>query len=479
MKNERGMSMLPLIVDLDGTLLRTDTLTESFASAIFSRPASVLSACLHLHEGRPAFKRRLAALDALEVESLPARTDLLEYLSEQKAAGREIHLVTAADQTIADQIARRFDVFDSATGTSGDTNLKGGRKQAHLRQRFPKGYVYAGDSGADLAVWRDAEGIVLAGASTGTTKAAKALGKPIERSFANDPVTFKVWCKALRVQQWAKNLLVFAPLMLSGLYLDPGSVVGAVVGFLALGLVASGTYLLNDLSDLAADRRHRSKRFRPIAAGALPVSAGLAAAPVLIAVGLAAGAAVNLALGGALVAYLALTLSYSFGLKRKPVIDVLILAVLFTLRLLIGVAAIGAEGSFWLMSFSMFFFLSLSLAKRHVEVIATPAGERLKGRGYGAEDAPFTLSLGLGSGMGAIVILCLYVVEDVTRGLLYSQPVFLWLAPLVIGAWMLRVWLLAHRGDLNDDPVAFAVRDRMSLLLGVVLVAAFLGATSL
>lgn len=470
---------LPLIVDLDGTLLRTDTLTENFASAIFSRPASVLLACLQLHEGRPAFKRRLASLDTLDVESLPARTELLEYLTEQKAADREIHLVTAADQTIADQIALRFDVFDSATGTSGDTNLKGGRKQAHLRHRFPHGYVYAGDSGADLAVWRDADGIVLAGASTGTTKAATGLGKPIERSFANDPVTFKVWRKALRVQQWAKNLLVFAPLILSGLYLDPVSVVAAVVGFLALGLVASGTYLLNDLSDLAADRRHRSKRFRPIAAGTLPVSAGLAAAPLLIAAGLFASASVNLGLGLALVAYLGLTLSYSFGLKRKPVVDVLILAVLFTLRLLIGIAAVGAEGSFWLISFSMFFFLSLSLAKRHVEIIAAPPGKRLKGRGYVAEDAPFSLSLGLASGMGAIVILCLYVVEDVTGGFLYSQPVFLWSAPLVIGAWMLRVWLLAHRGDLNDDPVAFAVRDRMSLLLGVVLVLAFLGATFL
>lgn len=470
---------LPLIVDLDGTLLRTDTLVESLACAIFTRPTSAAITCVRLYEGRPAFKRRLASGIELDTDSLPAREDLLEFLHEQKAAGRQIHLVTASDQAVADRVLAHFDVFDSATGTSDEVNLKGRNKQAYLRKRFPDGYVYAGDSAADLAVWRDADGIILAGASNGVARKAGRLGKSVERTFDNEPLTGKVWRKALRVHQWAKNFLVFAPLLLSGQYTDPAAILASLVAFMALGLVASGTYLLNDLSDLAADRRHRSKRFRPLASGALPVATGLLAAPVLILFGLAAAALMNLNLLTTLALYLAVTLSYSFGLKSKPIVDVLILAALFTLRLLIGTAALGVDISFWLMSFSMLFFLSLSLAKRHVEIAAAPAGEKLKGRGYVAEDAPFTLAVGLASGMAAIVILCLYVMEDATPVALYSEPQFLWSAPVLIGAWVLRIWLLAHRGELDDDPVAFAVRDRISLGLGAVLVAAFAAASFL
>jgi 4-hydroxybenzoate polyprenyltransferase/phosphoserine phosphatase len=470
---------LPLIVDLDGTLLRTDTLVENFAAAIFARPARTAVCCLRLYEGRPGFKRRLAADVELDIEALPVREDLLEFLHHQRQAGREVHLVTATDQRIADRIAAHFDVFDSATGTSTEVNLKGANKQAYLRERFPEGYVYAGDSRADLKVWQDADAIILAGASPGTTRAAGRLGKPVERSFENEALTTRVWRKALRLHQWAKNLLVFAPLLLSGLYYEPAAILAAILAFFALGLVASGTYLLNDLADLPADRRHRSKRFRPMATGALPVWIGMIAAPVLILAGLLLGLFVNLALVVALAAYLATTLSYSFGLKRKPVVDVMILAALFTLRLLIGVAAIGAAVSFWLLSFSMFFFLSLSMAKRHVEIAAAEPGRRLNGRGYTAEDGPFSLGVGLSSGMAAIVILCLYVTEDAMPVLRYSEPGFLWVVPVVIGSWVLRIWLLAHRGELDDDPVAFAVGDRISLALGVVLAVAFAAASFL
>lgn len=468
------MTSYPLIVDLDGTLVRTDTLVEGVVRALFSRPLSVASALLKLPEGRPAFKRRLAASIELDIDSLPVREDFLAFLEAEKAKGRAIHLVTAADQRIADQVARRFDVFDSATGTSGDVNLKGRNKQSHLRQRFPDGYVYAGDSAADLAVWRDADGIVLAGASRSTARAAAELGKPVEARFENDKVTAKLWRKALRVHQWAKNLLIFAPLLLSGSYTDPGAILASVGAFLALGLVASGTYLLNDLSDLASDRRHRSKRFRPLASGALPVPLGLVAAPLLIASGLALAAAITPGLALVIAIYLATTLGYSFGLKRRPIVDVLILAGLFTLRLLIGIAALKVETSFWLMSFSMFFFLSLSLAKRHVEIAAAPPLQPIRGRGYVAEDAMLSLSLGTSSAMASIVILCLYLIEDAFPNGLYPNPDWLLALPVVIGFWTLRIWLLAHRGELDDDPVSFAVRDRLSLAMGGVLALAFL-----
>ena len=469
---------LPLIVDLDGTLFLTDTLVESLAERLFKDPLSLLAALPSLSKGRAAFKAKVDTISALDVDVLPVRTDLLDYLGAEKQAGREIHLVTAANQAIADAVAARFDVFDSAAGSSDSHNLKGANKQAWLREQFPDGYVYAGDSGADLKVWADADGIVLAGASGSTVAAAEKLGKPIEARFTN-ATSPKTWIKALRMHQWAKNLLVLAPLLLSGLYADLSVYPLLAFAFLGLSLAASGTYLLNDLVDLSADRRHRSKCMRPFASGQASLAVGLVAAPGLILVGLILAALASVEAFWALSCYLAVTLSYSFSLKRKPLLDVVLLAVLFTLRLVIGAVAIGAETSYWLYTFSMFFFLSLSLAKRHVEVAAAEPGSVIRGRGYKPEDAPLTLSLGVSSAMAAIVIICLYIIEDAFPDGRYGAPEFLMMAPAMIGIWTLRIWLLAHRGELDDDPVSFAVKDRISLGLGVILVAMFAAASLL
>ncbi|MGP1276136.1 MAG: UbiA family prenyltransferase [Caulobacterales bacterium] len=465
---------LPLVLDMDGTLLLTDTLSESMVERLFSAPFQLLGALPALLSGRAAFKARMTEIAKADFDVIPVRQDLLDYAAKEQASGREVWLVTAADQAVADQVAARFGIFTGAVGSDGKRNLKAHDKQAWLRERFPDGYVYAGDSRADLAVWRDADGIILAGASKSTSHKANGLGKRVEAVFENAPGRMKAWRKALRLHQWSKNLLVFAPLLLSGLYFDPASILSALAAFLALGLVASGTYIVNDLADLSADRRHRSKHTRPFAAGAIALEKGLAAAPVLILAGLGiAFFAGGIGTALALAAYLVITLSYSFGLKRKPLIDVILLAALFTIRILIGAAAISAELSPWLFSFSMFFFFSLSLAKRHVEIAAGAPGEAIRGRGYVAGDAPFSLSLGMASAMGAIIILCLYIIEDAFPADLYSSPDWLLAAPVLIGGWTARIWLLAQRGELDDDPVSFAVRDRLSIALGGALIIAF------
>ena len=465
---------LPLVLDMDGTLLLSDTLVESLAERLFANPLQLLTALPTLAGGRAPFKARISAIARPDFAVLPARQDLAEYAQAAHEAGRSVYLVTAADQAVADQVAARFGFFDGAIGSDGCRNLKGAAKQAYLRQRFPDGYVYAGDSGADLKVWRDADGIVLAGASAATRRKAEALGTPIEARFDNTGGGLKPWIKALRLHQWAKNLLVFVPLILSGFYMQTGAVASALFAFFGMGLAASGTYLLNDLADLSSDRRHRSKHTRPFASGQASLALGLLAAPVLIAAGLALTAlGGSLSAGLALAAYLVVTLSYSFGLKRKAVLDVALLAALFTLRLLIGATAISAELSVWLFSFSMFFFFSLSLAKRHVEIAAAAPGEAIRGRGYQADDAPLSLALGTSSAMAAIVILCLYLIEDAFPNGLYANPDWLMAAPVGIGLWTIRIWLLAHRGDLDDDPVSFAVRDRLSLGMGGLLAVAF------
>lgn len=400
--------------------------------------------------------------------------ELVAWLRRQRRNGRDVHLVTGADQSIADEAVRRLEFIDTARGSRGTVNLVGRNKQEYLRAAFPGGYVYAGNDADDLKVWKDADGIVLTGASRRVEREARALGKPIEASFPNAPAGIPLWCVAFRLHQCVKNLLVFAPLFLSGEYRDPAAIAVAVAAFVALTLVASGSYIFNDLADLSADRAHRSKRLRPFASGQLGIRAGLAAACAAIGAGLALAAWVAGQLALVFGAYLCITAAYSGALKRLPLVDTLILAVLFTIRIAMGSIAIGVDISYWLTTFSMFFFLSLSLAKRHVEILEQDGAPF---RGYRAADAPLTLGAGLSGGMAAVVVLCLYLVEEAFRSGLYATPEILWIAPFTIAVWLLRIWLRAQRGELDDDPVSFAVRDRVSLCLGAAILVAFAAAT--
>lgn len=462
----------PLVVDMDGTLLRTDVLYEGMAAAFAKRPLAALAALPLLLRGRAPFKRRIAEIAPLDVDGLPAREDFVAWLETEKARGREVHLVSAGEERIVAAVAARFGVFDTAQGSDGARNLKGSRKAEELRRRFPGGYVYAGDSRADLAVWRTAAGAVLTGASSAVAAQAARLTM-IEKRFDNPPAGVRAWRKALRLQQWAKNLLLFAPLFLAGMFDDAHAIVMTLIAFVLVGLTASGTYVLNDLADLQADRRHRSKRARPFASGVLGVEKGMIAAPLFIGGGLAAAFALNVNFGAILLIYLITTLSYSFRLKTVPFLDVSVLAGLYTLRLIMGAVVIGAPVSAWLLTFSAAFFLSLSLAKRHVEVAHATGSGKVMGRGYRVEDAPLTLAFGVASGLASIQILVTYLIEEAFPSGVYVAPGFLWAAPVLIALWVMRIWLLAHRGELDDDPVAFAVRDKISYALGAGLAVAF------
>ena len=258
------------------------------------------------------------------------------------------------------------------------------------------------------------------------------------------------------------------PLVLGGAALNPAAWLGALAGFLALGLVASGTYLLNDLHDLPDDRRHASKRRRPLASGALPLRHAALGAPLGIAAGFALAGFVLGSPGLALVtAYLAGTLAYTFALKRQPIVDAAALACLFTLRLAAGIVVAGVAASAWLLVFSMFLFTSLAFAKRHTEIARLAAGgrERAAGRGYVVADGPVVLALGVASGTGAVFIFVIYLIEEVARRGFYDHPAWLWLAPMALFLWLGRIWLLCGRKELDDDPVAFAVKDTPSLAL--------------
>jgi len=468
-----------LVLDLDNTLLRADVLYELALAFIRSNPLNVFLLALWLVRGKAHLKGRLAQTVILNVDALPVNEEIVAYAREQKALGRQVVLATATDALIARRIARRFDFIDTVVGTEGGINLKGRAKAERLGELYPGGFVYAGDSRPDLEVWSRSQGaVVVSNSRSLLRKVARLTG--VERHVAAaNPARAVV--KSLRLHQWAKNALVFAPLVLAGMATDLLAWSEALLAFLALSLLASGTYVLNDLSDLQDDRLHWSKRNRPIASGALPIRTAV----LLFATLLAASGAIALFTSPAvfvlLLAYGALTVAYSLALKRQPIVDAFVLATLFTLRLGIGMAAVGADASAWLLVFSMFLFGSLSLAKRYTEI--TRAGEHgrreIAGRGYVAADALLVLAMGVASALGAIVIMVLYLIEDAFGAGFYAEPEFLWAFPAVLFLWVGRIWLLSARGELNDDPVAFAVRDRTSIVMAAVMALAFAGAMTI
>ena len=359
---------LPVVVDLDGTLILSDLLLETVLGVMRSRPWLILLLPFWLLAGRAALKRRLAALAPLDPAILPFNAALIEWLGTERAAGRRIILATASDQALADAVAAHLGLFDLILGSDGRRNLKGANKAQTLHALLPEGFVYAGDSPADLAVWRVARGAVLVGTSAGVSEKAASLA-PIERRFPATPRGARLWLRAFRVHQWAKNGLVFAPMLLSHQYGSPSAWAACLLGFLAISMVASGTYIINDLLDLPNDRQHPSKRVRPIASGALPPQVGILAAAGLLAAGFGLGLLLGLTSALVLLLYVAVTLTYSVWLKREPIIDVAMIAGLFSLRLAYGIVLVSATFSPWLLAFSSFLFFSLALAKRHVEVL--------------------------------------------------------------------------------------------------------------
>ena len=466
--------MPPIVVDLDHTFLKIDSLHELFVRGIFQAPLKTLSALLSLSKGVAHFKHQLSSAIELDAEWLPVRENLLEYLNQQVSSGRDIHLATAADQSIANAIAVRFPIFKTVQGTAPDQNLKGALKAARLAQQFPDGYVYAGDSRADMPVWRSAKAAIVVSADPTLCARVRATGTPIEHVFSDKAKPYSAWWRAIRPHQWTKNLIVLVPLLLGWRDVTPTGLASTIAIMGLLCVVASLTYLVNDMADLTSDRQHWSKRRRPFASGAIPVRDGLLVVAVALPLACLAALLIAPLAGVCVLCYVFITLGYSFGWKRIPLFDTFIIGLLFTTRILIGMAAADLKPSAWLLTFSMFFFFSLALAKRHTEILRAAEHDlkSLAGRGYQAGDQSLTLAFGSAASMAAVVIVVIYLVEEVFARQIYTRPEWLWIAPIGIFLFCCRIWGLAHRGRMTDDPVAFALRDRVSIGLGIVVAVA-------
>jgi len=457
----------PLVVDLDGTLLNTDTLHESALQLLRDKPASTLRIPAWLAQGKAHMKRQISSLTDLNVETLPYNHGFVAWLREQRAAGRRLVLCTATDRSIAEAIAGHLQLFDEVIATDGTVNLAGDRKADALEARFgAKGFDYAGNATPDLAVWARAREAVVVNAPRALVAIAQARFT-VARVFERAEVGFGVWRRALRLHQWLKNLLLFMPLLAAHQLGNPQAWTTLAIAFLAFSLCASSVYLANDLLDLESDRLHPRKRARPFASGALPVWMGVALAPVLLAASLGLASLVGSAFLGWLSVYFVLTCWYSWVLKRLILVDCLTLAILYTLRVLAGGAAVGLALSFWLLAFSVFLFLSLAFVKRYaeLELQRTSGRTKLHGRGYLTGDASLIQTMGITAGQASVLVLALYLNSDaVTK--LYRHPEVIWGAVPVMLFWIHWMWMQAHRGRMHDDPLVFAVKDRTSLAAG-------------
>ncbi len=465
-------SSVPLVVDLDGTLVVGDTLHENLVKVLFKAPERFVRVASAAAQGRAALKRAAAEAAPIDAAALIYRESVLALIRTARSRGRAVHLVTAADRSVAEAVRLHLGCFDGAAGSEEGHNLKGPNKLARLREMFPAGFIYAGDAAADIPVWRGATAAILVGRGGRHAGALDGLGIPTLVLADETSSVAHAWMRQCRLHQWTKNALIGVPLFTGHLLGDPEAVLRTLAAFVVFGLMVSGTYILNDLADLEADRRHPSKRRRPLAAGLIPVFPALAAACGLIVGGLTAGFMLEPAFFAVMAIYLALTLLYSFTFKTIPLLDVAIVAILFTLRIVMGTVIHPLPLSPWLNSFSCLFFLSLALAKRHVELIAAKAaGRTVAGRGYVVDDWPVTLGFGIASACASIVVMLLFITEQGgSAG--YASPDKLFVVPVVLTLWLMRIWLLAHRGRLDEDPVIFALSDRVSLFLGATVVAA-------
>ena len=466
---------LVLVVDLDDTLLRTDTLFENFWAACSKNWMTPVTAASAAVRGPVALKSSLASIAEINVSNLPYNEEVLAYLRNWRSQGGRLALVTGALQSVAEAVSAHLNVFDEVHGSRVGLNLKGSRKASFLNERYgQEGYIYVGDSRADIHIWKQAAKSVTVTPAAALRKQVDAMGGQ-SHHFETGRPRLRDYVRALRPHQWLKNALVFVPLLASHQFTGL-TLLQSALAFVAFSLVASSVYVFNDLLDLEADRAHPRKRLRPFASCAVPVRHGTIMGPLLgiAGLGLAAvsGWPLLLLLGG----YYLLSFAYSLSLKRIVAFDIVVLAVLYTLRVLAGSAATGIEPSMWLLAFSTFFFFMLAGVKRQAELVDLLKAGKLTsyGRGYHVDDLAVVRSVSVGAGLVSVLVLGLYADSDPIKQL-YGIPEIFWGICLILLFWNARIAILTQRGSMHDDPLLFAARDPVSyacLVVAAVLLAA-------
>lgn len=454
---------VPLCVDLDGTLIATDTLWEGLAVLLLKRPYLLFHVILWVLKGKAYLKQQVAERSGCSAQDWPIRQEVVDYIRLEKKKGRMIYLVTGAAQSTAVELSQHLGIFDGVFHSNARQNFTSHRKAEKLCAEFGEaGFDYIGNSSDDVAVFDVArKGIVVA--PDGAARRWQISNSADEIKVAlPSPLTI---LKSIRVHQWAKNVLIGVPLVLDQNLFDMQSVIFVIIAFFSFSFFASSVYIVNDLSDLKADRAHAKKRHRPLASGAISIPVAAATWFALVAASIALASLLPIQFMMVLALYAVVTTTYTFVLKRKLLVDVFTLAGLYTIRIIAGAVATYSGFSFWLLAFSIFFFLSLALVKRYVEVSELKPGSEtnVAGRGYSRVDASMLVQGGISSAFAATLVLALYINSDAVVAM-YSKPWLIWpLVPIIL-YMQLRIWILAGRGQVHEDPVVFIMRDWRSQL---------------
>lgn len=468
----------PLCVDCDGTLIATDLLYEAFFLMLKQYPIGLFLLPFWLLKGKAHLKQKLAEKVTFNWASLPYRPEMMALIQQAKSDQRLVVLATASPMAWATGIANHLDCFDDVLATDATTNLSGKNKAAKLIALYGEHqFDYAGDNKVDLNVWQHAGGAIVV---SNSASLAQKIGKtPVVETITPPKATILTYIKGLRLHQWLKNTLVFVPLLAAHQITNTGGLLQAAYAFIAFSLCASSVYVLNDLLDLDSDRLHIRKRKRPFAAGTISIGKGMLMIPILLAAAFWLSTLVPKQFIIVLLAYFIMTMAYSLKLKRQAIVDVMLLAGLYTMRIIAGAAATSIKPSFWLLAFSMFIFLSLAMVKRYSELLITLQSDKKTpaGRGYSVDDLPVLMAIGVSAGLGSVLIFALYINSPDTSKM-YHSTTWLWLVPPILLYWVSRMWMKAHRGQVDDDPVVFAAKDWQSILVligsAVIFAAAFL-----
>lgn len=464
-----------LVVDLDGTLLRSDILFETFWSAFGKSWLNAVRGGRALLNGKAALKRELAGSSEIDVATLPYDPDVVAYVKRWRAEGGRAALVTASDETIARAIQDHLEIFDEVYGSDGTRNLKGPNKADFLSDHYRgAGFAYMGDANADIPVWSKATRAITVNAPPALQRKVDTLGPEVEH-LETVSGGIRPYLKAIRPHQWLKNILVFLPILTAHQY-DAATFSLSLMAFVAFSMVASSAYVFNDLLDLSADRAHPRKRNRPFASGAIPIVHGTWMGAGLLLGGFFVAALVSWGLFGVLLLYYVITTAYSLDLKRRAVVDICTLAGLYTLRIAAGGVATSLTLSVWLLAFSIFFFLALAAVKRQAELVDTAKRGKLgaSGRGYMVDDLPLISQVAISAGFVSVLVMALYVNSPKVMDL-YTYPAALWGVCLILLYWITRIVMITHRGHMDDDPVVFAAKDRISQICFLVILACALG----
>ena len=459
---------LPLVVDLDGTLCNSDTLVEAVFNIIRRKFFLVPLLPFWLLLGKVRFKRHVFLNGSPDPALLPFNEDFLMWIKAEKARGRQLTLATASPDFFARKVGDYLGIFSEVKGSDHNTNLRGNKKAAWCMERFGKGgFVYAANALSDTSVWRVAgQGVIVRPSGSLLMLGSKMKNLcPVVKVFPSGPSFLSSLMKEMRVYQWAKNLLIFSPLLLSSKADSPLLALLTLIAFLSFSMVSSSVYLLNDIMDLDADRQHPKNKKRPFASGNLSLIWGVVLIPFLLVAGLATAHALSSNFFLVVFSYYCLTTAYSLVLKKLVLADVITLACLYTSRIFAGGVVIGIGPSAWLLTFSGFVFLSLALLKRCSEIrLMESYHKKIMRRGYRIDDLGQISQLGTASGYLSVLVFALYLnSQQVTR--LYYSPGFLWLICPLLLYWISRMWLKSHRGEMHSDPLVFTLKDKGSYVV--------------